>query len=861
MRNLKLLLIFILGLLAGNNLYSVVYYSKSTGALDAPSTWGINTDGTGAGPGTNFFGSHEFIICNRTSVNTGSGVYWQISPTGTITIGDGVNPINVTFGSNDVIEDAIVNVSNSATLTLTSQVSNIFVIVNNTTNCGLNILNSNSTVVYSVAAAVIAIPWSVPPIYGSLVLSDNSSLSGSLQTGSLSIASGKLLNVTNASQLTITDNLMGSGSLSAASGTVFFNLGNKGGSRGTFFSTGSINTVRFNCTAGTYVTLGNDLTISGSGGAFVNNTASGMFDLNGKRLTLSNDITFPSNSSAGFLGSTSSDLVINGSGVITNANLSFKSTGANLRSLVFNRTGNSITVGPNNLTIHDSISVFAGTLNTGNLLTLESSTSLSARVGLIGGTLAGDITKKTIVPGTSSGWANLGTPGITNQSIGNWDTWVSSGQTTGLPMTCQGCTYDVTGTGAYFESIQAWTESTQSYDSTLTNASSLTPGKGFWVYVGSGLNSTTDLTLENTGAAVTGPTTIPISKSSVNGYNLIANPYPSPISWSKVMALTGNSSLVQNAVYIWNADLASGAGATTSYVGGVASPGGITSANDVIPAGQGFYVTALSAGNLAFNESVKVASNTSANPLLRSAKANVGQVFRVKLEGTDQDWDAAVFRIHPMATPAFDAAWDAHKLFSSPGYAGYPGAYSKYTTVSSKDAEGNDYAIHSFPEPATDLTLPLLVRVKQTGTYTLTGLELENIPSCLILKDKLLNKTQDLQMGDYVFNISDTTASPRFELQLCRGASAVTGIQETKLDARSVQIFRNEFGVQVNTQFSNNTLAKIEVFNLLAQALCEKVEVAGTENEISIPLDPANNLVLVKVTTATESYSKKVLLR
>lgn len=116
-------------------------------------------------------------------------------------------------------------------------------------------------------------------------------------------------------------------------------------------------------------------------------------------------------------------------------------------------------------------------------------------------------------------------------------------------------------------------------------------------------------------------------------------------------------------------------------------------------------------------------------------------------------------------------------------------------------------------------------------------------------------------MGDYVFTISDTTSAPRFELQLCRGISATNSIAENKIDARSVQILKAEGGVQINTIFAENTRAKIEVFNLLGQSLYSAVTVDGTNNSTFIPVDLANNMILVKVSTDTDSYSKKVLLR
>ena len=116
-------------------------------------------------------------------------------------------------------------------------------------------------------------------------------------------------------------------------------------------------------------------------------------------------------------------------------------------------------------------------------------------------------------------------------------------------------------------------------------------------------------------------------------------------------------------------------------------------------------------------------------------------------------------------------------------------------------------------------------------------------------------------MGDYVFTINDSTSKPRFELQLCKGVAAINRIQETKLDAQSVQIRRAESGISVNTAFAQSTEARIEVYNLLGQSLSASVIVNGTTNSTFLPVADDNGIILVKVTTATDSYSKKVLLR
>jgi hypothetical protein len=83
-----------------------------------------------------------------------------------------------------------------------------------------------------------------------------------------------------------------------------------------------------------------------------------------------------------------------------------------------------------------------------------------------------------------------------------------------------------------------------------------------------------------------------------------------------------------------------------------------SSANDIIPMGQGFYVQALSNTNLFAQESNKVSNNTYANQLLKTT--TTPQVFRLKINGFDGSNDETVLRFEPSASQNFDYEWDAH---------------------------------------------------------------------------------------------------------------------------------------------------------------------------------------------------------
>ncbi|MBA3663101.1 MAG: hypothetical protein H0W61_02695 [Bacteroidetes bacterium] len=634
-----------------------------------------------------------------------------------------------------------------------------------------------------------------------------------------------------------------------------------------------IGNITFNCTGG--VSMSGNLAVSGiwkttSIGAFTQGTS--VVTMLGGTVTSGTATTaqayfdnLSTTTSSTTIFSSNSYVTVNGnltnSGSITtnNALLRLNGTGAqsvsgnsiSINGIEISNTGTKSLITPVN--VLDSVKISAaGTLATGGNLTLKSTTSLKGRLAQIaaGGSVSGNVTVETFAKGGSAGWAELGASGIQGLTFNSW-----YGQ---IAMTIEGSATGVTSAGGlYFESVQGWNEAdAYGYDTTIVVTSPITVGKGYWVYLASNNTSANDMVWTVSGPPVTGNVTINLTKSLQNGDNLIANPYASPISWTKLR--NGNTN-VNNAVYTYNAD----GGVYASFVNGVGTNGG----SDVIPMGQGFYVSANAATSLVAAESNKVSFNTSSNQLLRlsspeeTSSTNIGQVFKLKLNGSNGDFDETAFRFHSVATPAYDSDWDAVKIFATPGYAGYPGVYSFYTTISSKSGN-KDYSVNSLPPITTQsVSIPLLVKVMSTGSYTISPVDLQNFsnPSCLVLRDKLLNINHQLSNGPYICTISDTTSAPRFELNIC-AQSIPTSVSNNVIEENNIQISQDQQGAFVKTSFNKSTKAVISVYNIVGQQLTENITVNGTENTTYLNLNTHNQVVLIRVTTDKESVVKKVVL-
>jgi len=503
--------------------------------------------------------------------------------------------------------------------------------------------------------------------------------------------------------------------------------------------------------------------------------------------------------------------------------------------------------------ILDSIRINGGAVNLTNI-TLKSTSALKGRLAEIsgGGSVSGNMTVETFIPGGTTDWAVLGASGVSGLTFNSW-----YGQ---IPMTIPGSATDPSSAGGgWFKSVQGWNEGTAyGYDTTLTVTSSINVGKGYWLFVGTGPSSTSNITTSVSGPAVSGGQSIGLSNSAQAGSCLLANPFASPISWDKINA--ANAGVTTGAIYVYNADL----GLTTSYAGGVSTPSGPQSISSTIPMGQGFYVVANGAGPLVISESSKVSNNTGANPLLKttstSSSSTIGSVIYLQLtDGTY--FDETAVRFHGAATPAYDNNLDAIKYFDSPGYAGYPGIWTKRTTISTQ-GPGVDYSINSLPyATSSNAVIPVLARVYTSGQHTISASHLSDLPpgTCVTLKDKLLNVTQDLTLGNYVCNIMDTTKTARFELTVCGNiALGVNNIQAAVSD--NVLIKQDINGVYVDLNFDSKTTSYISATNILGQQIMNPKQVECVSGKYYLDLNAKDQVVLVSVVANNKRTTKKFFI-
>lgn len=415
----------------------------------------------------------------------------------------------------------------------------------------------------------------------------------------------------------------------------------------------------------------------------------------------------------------------------------------------------------NNLTLSN------GTFSTNlQVFTMVSTSTLTARIAPIATTadINGPVKVQRFVPGGSTGWALWGTPISSALSFTDWDDNIAIS----CPTCPDGYVPNFVSIYSYSEPVTGSYSNSAAYIPMNTINDAIVPNTGYWVYVGDGFSSTNNITVDVTGTVRKGNQTIPLSRTNTgspsdDGWNLIHNPYPSPISWT---ALRNGNANVDNAIYTYNADLNGGAGANASYVNGVSSPavgsGGI---GDNIPMSQGFYVHATANTNLTAQESNKVASN---QVYLResSAQSTINLVrINMKSENAYNFDDEVVVYTQAGASSNFETDFDAFKLIGQDPYA---------PVIEIEN--GNDLMqINGVAPVVGTYTTSLKTLTGYTGSYTISLTENSfPIGACVNLFDKFTNTSTDLKASNYVFNLEDTTSVARFVLSITLNQLQVT---------------------------------------------------------------------------------------
>jgi hypothetical protein len=414
---------------------------------------------------------------------------------------------------------------------------------------------------------------------------------------------------------------------------------------------------------------------------------------------------------------------------------------------------NLTSIGPNNnlnttANLAGTLTVVSGNFETtGQILTLTSNATNTGRIAPITASLfTGNITMQRHIPGTTTGWGLLGS--CITTTLASWtDDFPTSGFT------------GSTGNAGGFISIYSYNETAPgvfdnpaAYIAATNATNAVAIGSGRWVYLGTGAVTTTDITVDVTGTPKIGNHNFGVTftssgGASEDGWNLVANPYPSNIDWNAASGWTKSN--VSGTIYIWNADFNQFA----TWNGTTGTNGG----SRFIASSQGFYVqTTAAAPVLSCTENVKTA--TSATMLRESQNNGNGDMIRFIVKGQNQ-YDETLFGYKQDATPGFDVEFDAVKMRSP-----IPTAPSLTQVVN-----GKEMAMNFVSNNNRNAKIELRFLTATNGDYTLSveGLNLFPANECVILRDLKTGESVDLRaVNSYNFYAFNNDNEVRFVIEV-----------------------------------------------------------------------------------------------
>ncbi|GAA4468991.1 hypothetical protein GCM10023093_27760 [Nemorincola caseinilytica] len=395
------------------------------------------------------------------------------------------------------------------------------------------------------------------------------------------------------------------------------------------------------------------------------------------------------------------------------------------------------------LKIRGVVKAASGNIASNGYLTLLST---AAQTALIDGSGSGSVTGNTIVERYVTrdyGYKYVSSP-FTSLTVGAFGSYVDL--------------------GAAFPTFYYYNESlsTAGWVTYTTTASTLTPMTGYAANFGT---SSSPVTVSLTGVVNNGPFSTTLynrNRTYTKGFNLVGNPYPSPIDWNASTGWTKTN--IDNAVYYFNAsDTNQYTGIYSSYVGGVSSDG---VANNVIPAMQGFFVHVSNGsypvtGSFGMNNNVRVnnltptyhKSTTGSMPLLRLGAKYVSSAL----------YDPTVVYFSEAGNGMFDPELDALKLMNTDST--LPNLY----TISKDE---NKLSIQAVRTVADSIEIvPVGIQMPEEGRVWIGARSIENVPDDvhIFLYDANAKIVRDLRNDPaYEVSLGKGSYDSRFYLMLTR---------------------------------------------------------------------------------------------
>jgi hypothetical protein len=526
--------------------------------------------------------------------------------------------------------------------------------------------------------------------------------------------------------------------------------------------------------------------------------------------------------SGSFVSSGSSNISIGGSGALGNdlyLDQTTPGTTNRLNNFTYNRSSQTITLG-NALQVTGTLTPTAGALATGDVLTLVSDASNTARIPAGSGSyITGNVTAERYIPSVARRWRFMASP-ITGTTLADWQNEIyitgTGGASNGFDATTSNqagvYTYDETLAGDF--NANGWTAATNT-------SNALSTGKGFRVFIrgdrsdpgvlNGNTGTQTAVTMNAVGAVNTGDITMPVTytnsgNNAHDGWNMVGNPYPSAIDWNAFhdAGRTGSSPDYSGTDYAHlDAVISTYDANTASYASyNAASNIGTGSlSSGIIPSGGAFWVKASAASP---SMTMKEVYKTSATPAA-IFKTSPEQIFTLRFIKDAITSDEMLVKYIAEADRNFDS-YDIAELISE-------------VNVSSITENGTLLSANCKPFNGIGDTIMLDVTVtgNKSGNYSFEAknMKLLSATQGIYLVDGFAHQVIDLNVNSsYTFAIDKDNVSSfgshRFMIVVGDVKPTTTGVEEISLPT-NLSVFPTVTHGQITISTSNTHHEKASV--------------------------------------------------
>ncbi len=480
---------------------------------------------------------------------------------------------------------------------------------------------------------------------------------------------------------------------------------------------------------------GSSLTVNGT--LFL---SAGSIILNGQTLTING--TIDTSGIGTITGSSNSSIVIGGTAGGNAGTLRMTATSPNnrVRNFTLNRTGlgAEVAIGSNGLEVTNTVTVTSGILRANGNLVLISDVTGTARVGqlIAPADIVGDVVVQRFVPAVTrrSRMLSPNTSGFNFSQLKD-DLFITGpgGVNNGFDAS--------SSNGSTIYTYQESTTGTRGWKGISNINATLSPGLGALVFVRGDRSlpapqwytppfvQQNQVTIDFVGPINKGNISPVVTytntgNSGDDGWNMLGNPYPSPIDWSSV-----TKSNVGAFYYVLNP-------ASNSYI---ANNGAVN-----IASGQAFFVQAIGANpSVTFTESSKVSTNANGNFKTTTPP------LEIEVRKDSLNADLAWLMVDANATPAYNAMEDAIKFTNA--------------TINMSFITNDSVAVQYNRTPSLKAidTFALSMQAPN-GTYTITVNNLAGLPqnNGVYLLDKATQTSINLSSTNaYTFSITSANSS------------------------------------------------------------------------------------------------------